>query len=354
MAIIDVLLPVKNGVEFLAESIESICNQTFTDWRLIILDHGSTDGSRELAESYQRNDSRIEVYSFPDVVGLAGLLNKGLDLCDCEYVMRHDADDIAYPNRMELSLAAFSNHPEIVVVGGQAVIIDNDGTCVGELSTPIGRDQLTLRCFFENPVAHPTVIIKFSAINELGIRYGIDFLKVLPLQNQLVVNSLAEDYFLFGQLSMLGKCMNLPDRLIKYRRHGGNVGALKFKEQMEASLNISRNLMHSFCAIHHLEYFDPAPFCNHGGILFDVAGRSDFSTEFEKLKSALLSAIGPSVEMDRELAYRKVLSTRKLLTLLGLILVFLRKHRFVASEWYAVKSWLVGYLPGRRRFTVSL
>ncbi|MET0264249.1 MAG: glycosyltransferase family A protein, partial [Duganella sp.] len=86
MAKIDILLPVKNGKDFLAESIDSVVAQTFQDWRLLVLDHGSTDGSRELAAQYQQRDPRIEVHSFPEAHGLSGLLNCGLDIADCEYV----------------------------------------------------------------------------------------------------------------------------------------------------------------------------------------------------------------------------------------------------------------------------
>jgi len=70
MATFDVLLPVKNGIAFLAEAMDSIVHQTFKDWRLIVLDHGSTDGSVELAEVYAERDARVIVRSFPEAQGL--------------------------------------------------------------------------------------------------------------------------------------------------------------------------------------------------------------------------------------------------------------------------------------------
>src|SRR5258706_45172 len=88
MATFDVLLPVKDGIAFLAEALDSIVAQTFRDWRLIVLDHGSTDGSAELAAAYAERDVRIIVRAFPAAHGLAGLLNCGLELCDCRYVLR--------------------------------------------------------------------------------------------------------------------------------------------------------------------------------------------------------------------------------------------------------------------------
>src|SRR5450830_467097 len=164
MATIDVILPVKNGIDYLAESLDSICNQTFQDWRLLVLDHGSTDGSRELAESYHHRDPRVEVHSFPDAVGLAGLLNKGLDICNCEYVMRQDADDIACVDRMEITVSAFEKNPDIAVIAGQATIINASGEQTGNLNMPLGVNRITVASFFVNPIAHPTVSFRFSSI----------------------------------------------------------------------------------------------------------------------------------------------------------------------------------------------
>ena len=100
MATFDVLLPVKDGMAFLAEALDSIVAQTWRDWRLIVLDHGSTDGSAELAAGYAMRDPRIIVRAFPNARGLSGLLNCGLELCDCKYVLRQDADDVSLPERM--------------------------------------------------------------------------------------------------------------------------------------------------------------------------------------------------------------------------------------------------------------
>jgi len=352
MATIDVLLPVKNGIDYLAESLNSICNQTYKDWRLLVLDHGSTDGSKEMAERYHQQDPRVEVYSFPDAEGLAGLLNKGLELCNCQFVMRHDADDIAMPDRMKISVAAFEKNPDVAVISGQAIMIDAKGNETGVLAMPIGRQRLTAASFFRNPIVHPAAIMRFDTIKVLGAKYGIDFLKILPKEQQLSVNALAEDYFLFGQLAVLGKCMNVEDILIKYRWHGGNISILKFKDQMDVSVLISRNLAASYCRLHQLELFDPVPFCNHGGIIFDVDGKLDFSAEFKQIEDLLTSTIGDSEELRRELDFRKILSTRRDLKLAWTFLRF--KSRFIleTGEWYAVKSWLIRKFPSKAIISV--
>lgn len=352
MAKIDILLPVKNGLDFLAASLDSIVAQTVQDWRLLVLDHGSTDGSREMAQCYQQRDARIEVHCFPEAQGLAGLLNCGLDLCDCEYVMRHDADDVCFPERMALSLAAFERHPECIAIGGQAEMIDAAGTSTGAMHMPTGRERVSATSFFRNPVAHPTAMLRYADVKRLGVRYGVDFLKVLPEDKRIEVPALAEDYFLFGQLAILGKCNNVPQQLIRYRSHGNNVSATRFHEQMAKSLQISRYLARSFCALHGLPWFDPAPFCNHGGALFDVDGRRDFDADFARMAEALRRGLGASEELERELRYRRVVSNRHEGRMLWRYSQFRAKSLPETGEWNAIRSWLIRHFPGKKRMCV--
>src|SRR6476469_10020336 len=106
MATFDVLLPVKDGIACLAAALDSIVAQTFRDCRLIA------------------RDPRIELHPFPEARGLSGLLNAGLDLCDCKYVLRQDADDVSLPNRMEELARAFEADPALVVAGSLGDVID--------------------------------------------------------------------------------------------------------------------------------------------------------------------------------------------------------------------------------------
>lgn len=341
MANIDVLLPVKNGKPYLAEAIESIVNQTFSDWRLIILDHGSSDGSYEIAVDYSQRDSRIQVFQFLDAVGLSGLLNKGLELCDCNYVMRHDADDIALPNRMEKTLAAFALNPDVDVIGGHALRIDAQGNETGFINVPTDKSQLQVAFFFKNPMIHPTVTMRFSAIQKMDIRYGVDFIKLLPVSEQLEINGLAEDYYLFGQFAVLGKCLNIDDVLIKYRWHGENVGAKKHVEQIKCSIEISRYLAKCFCAFNKTDVFDPAPFCSHGSALLEIgtqSGQYSLENRFDEMAMAITTTLGNTSGVKRELAFRQVLATRNFFRILINYSVFRYKHMPTVDEWYLIKG----------------
>lgn len=353
MATFDVLLPVHDAVEFLAESIDSVVEQTFGDWRLLVLDHGSTDGSRELAESYRERDPRIEVLGFPEAKGLADLLNRGLDRADCRYVLRHDADDICYPGRMQIVHDAFEAMPRCTAIGGQVDVIDRQGAPIGAMNLPVGPRRVAASSFFRNPVAHPASALRLAALNGAGIRYGVDFLGALPPGEGLEVNALAEDYLLFGQLAQLGTCTNLPDKLIKYRWHGGNVGATKYRDQMLVSLAISRFLADSFSVRRSLPRFDPAPFCNFGDALMEIDGSVDFSAEFERMAAILREGLGASEDVEREIAFRRVVSTRRSARLLWRYLRFSRDHAPDSGEKSAVRSWVTRRLSRTGRINVA-
>jgi hypothetical protein len=347
MATFDVLLPVKDGMAFLAEAIDSIIAQTFHDWRLIVLDHGSTDGSVALAEAYAERDPRIIVRPFPDARGLSGLLNCGLDLCDCKYVLRQDADDVSLPERMAELAAAFEADAALVVVGSLGDVIDAQGNTIGQIDMPTGPNGIIAGALFRTPVCHPAAALRLDALQRIGaasglpVRYGEDFIGALPAQRRLQVPSLAEDYFLFGQLALLAPCVNLDRKLIQYRWHGANVGATKHHAQMQVALDISRSLAESIALMHGIERCDPAPFCNHGERLFDIEGSTDFSEQYAVLEKTLRKLAPAGPELARELAFRRVLARRDRLTMAVRYGLFASLYQARPAESRTVRSWLL-------------
>jgi glycosyltransferase involved in cell wall biosynthesis len=231
VATFDVLLPVRNGISFLHEAVDSIRNQTFSDWRLLILDHGSQDGSLELSQRYAEEDTRIKAFAFPTADGLADLLNQGLEMCDCKYMLRQDADDISLPNRMSIVKDRIGDNPDIVAIGSDVFAIDKTGRQIAYRRLPTSPMAVTAATFFYNPMAHPTIAASFAALKRYGARYGVDILHAVSEADSLTVKQLAEDYFLYGQLALLGLCANVGLPLVKCRRHSGSVGAKNLVRQ---------------------------------------------------------------------------------------------------------------------------
>lgn len=347
MATFDVLLPVKDGIAFLPAALDSIVAQTFKDWRLIVLDHGSTDGSTELAASYAERDPRIIVRAFPGARGLSGLLNAGLELCDCKYVLRQDADDVSLPDRMEVLAQAFEADPNLVVAGSLGDVIDAGGKTIGQIDMPTGPHGIAAGALFRTPVCHPAAALRLEALRRLGeasglaVRYGDDFIGALPIGRRLEVPGLAEDYFLFGQLALVAPCVNLDRKLIQYRWHGANVGATKHQAQMQMALDISRSLAESAALIHGVARCDPAPFCNHGERLFEIEGESDFSGAFAQLATLMKKMATAGADLERELAFRHVLTRRDRITMTARFATFAARYSVRPAEMRTVRSWLL-------------
>lgn len=168
------------------------------------------------------------------------------------------------------------------------------------------------------------------------------------------VPGLAEDYFLFGQLALTGKCINVDRNLIEYRWHSANVGATRYVEQMQLALAIARYLADSLAIVRggSAGSFDPAPFCNHGQSLFAVEGRSDFTEEFEAMQAVLRKTIPASYERERELAFRRAIAVRSSVRMGGRYFSFAARHGRREFEWRTVRSWALRHL--RRKSMLAL
>ena len=123
---ISVLMCVYNDEDWLKNSIDSIVNQTFTDFEFVIVNDGSTDNSLEIINSY--SDDRIRIINNEENLGLPKSLNRGLNLCKSELIARMDADDISMNNRLEKQYKYLKKNKEIALIGGQAEYIDSDGS----------------------------------------------------------------------------------------------------------------------------------------------------------------------------------------------------------------------------------
>ena len=149
-------LPFYNAEKYLALAIESVLQQTYTNWELLLLDDGSTDNSLSIAQSYAQKDSRIKVISDGKNKNLATRLNELPSLAQGLYLARMDADDIMHSARIERQLAVLKAHPEIDVLGTNAYII-NDENAVTSTRYPLTPKNTLTRV---KSFIHPTIIAK--------------------------------------------------------------------------------------------------------------------------------------------------------------------------------------------------
>ena len=206
-------MAVYNAERYLAEAIESVLAQTFTDFEFLIHDDGSTDGSPALLAQYANADPRISVTSAANA-GLPACLNKLIDRAQASLIARMDADDICWPERLEHQVAYMDAHPEIAVLGAFVRYIDIDGRPVRNMDHPLTHEEIDTRNFAGGTaLMHPTVVCRADAIRAVG---GYD--ESFPN---------AEDLDLWLRVGERYQLANTPQVLLDYRFHPFSIsGAL--------------------------------------------------------------------------------------------------------------------------------
>lgn len=137
---VSVLMTVYNAMPYLREAIESIVNQTFEDWELIVIENGSTDESPNVLASF--NESRIRTKFLPENIGRTPALRLAFDEAKGNYIAVLDADDVSHPERLAAQLDYLDNHPEVVLVGTWANYINEGGNVIGRLAPSIDTREL--------------------------------------------------------------------------------------------------------------------------------------------------------------------------------------------------------------------
>lgn len=218
---ISVLMPVYNAEDYIQVAVESILNQTFTDFEFIIINDGSTDGTLALLEDYAEKDDRIRLISRENK-GLVETLNEGLGLAKAPLVARMDADDIALPNRLTEQVSYLQSNASIICLGGYAVFIDEKGRELTLLQVPGNDDEIQqLLLQGHSSVFHPSVMYRKNIAQQVG-GYRKDFYP-------------AEDLDLWLRMGEVGQFANLEHAVIKYRFLSSSISGRMAKQQNDAA-----------------------------------------------------------------------------------------------------------------------
>jgi len=218
-----VLMTVYNGEDYLRETIESILNQTYRDFKFLILDNASTDSSREIIRSY--NDPRIELVALPENIGQVAALNKGLDMIDTPLVARMDADDISMPRRFERQVAFMEAHPEIGVCGTFVKAFSHQDKKETKYRWPTKSEDIKVKLMLECCLPHPAVMIRKTFFDRYGLRY-----------DEKIGHSF--DWELWQRAADHFDLANLPEFHLKYRFHPENESKKTAHLQKAAALKL--------------------------------------------------------------------------------------------------------------------
>lgn len=204
---VSVLMPVRNGLPHLGAAIESLLGQSLTDFELVIVDDGSTDGT--LSYLKQAADSRVRVFSLPSV-GIAEALNFGLDRCRAPLVARMDADDVAVQHRLAYQVQQLQDRRGVAVLAGAVQPMGACGNDAGPPWTPPQSSAgIRWRLYFTNPIAHPSVMFRRDVVLQSG-GYSTEF-------------EAAEDYELWLRLARTTQIEATPEVVLRYRVHAASV-----------------------------------------------------------------------------------------------------------------------------------
>lgn len=225
--IVSVLLPVYNAEFFLNDSINSILNQTFKNFELIIINDGSSDRSEEIILSI--SDKRIKYIRNEKNLGLIETLNKGISLSSAKYLARMDNDDISMPERLEKQVCFLESNPEVGVLGTAFYNINKFGEIESSTTFPLSHPLLCWSLCFFSPIAHPTVMMRREVILDAN-GYNLEMLH-------------CEDYDLWYRLSNKTRLANLPELLFKLRKHETNSSLIFSEVQLKNSIVISQKMI---------------------------------------------------------------------------------------------------------------
>jgi glycosyltransferase involved in cell wall biosynthesis len=226
---ISVLMPVYNAEKYVGRAIDSILNQTFSDFELLIFDDASTDNSLKIIERYK--DERIIITRYDQNAGYVRSMNEGIEKARGSYIARMDADDISYPERLEKQFYFMRDNAG---VGVTATWYDIFGVESGLVTPPSNHDSIVLSMLLNiNPIGNPSAMFRKELLQENNLKYDNSFVP-------------SEDYHLW--INLIGKTQFhiLPEPLLKYCLHDENISIARKVQQKEQSWLIRKMAVELF------------------------------------------------------------------------------------------------------------
>lgn len=241
---VTVLMPNYNNAPFLKEAIDSILNQTFKNFILLIVDDGSTDNGVDIIKTY--SDNRIQLIIKEQNSGIVDTLNIGLNHITTNYFMRMDGDDISAPNRMQLLYDFMEKNPTIGACGSNMI---HFGTSNHVTNYSLNPHKIKARLIFNGGLSHAGSIFRTNIFKKNNIFYSND-------------HPYMEDYHLFLTLKNHTDFANIPDVLYHYRllSHNSSIKnhhtlLIRYKEIYKKILSELRIELTDKNVNLHLEFF---------------------------------------------------------------------------------------------------
>lgn len=202
---VSIIMPVYNTEKYLDQAIQSILNQTFKDFELIIIDDGSTDSSIEIIKKYL-NDKRVVLIKNKENMGISKSINVGIEKSKAALIARLDSDDNSRKDRLEKQYNYMKKNSDLSIIGSYVDVIDEDGKLLYKLEKPVTYDEIMKVCFFYGPFVQSSIMFKKVDVEKIGKYRGqYDY---------------CEDIDLYLRLLYAGyKGENIPEYLVEWRQY---------------------------------------------------------------------------------------------------------------------------------------
>jgi len=223
--LISIIMPVYNVSRFISYAINSILEQSYTNWELIIIDDGSTDHTLELAQIFTLQDTRVHYIRNEKNQGQTKSMNDGITLAKGEFIARIDGDDIwVDTDKLKKQAKFLLDHQDYGLVGSFAHTIDTHGNKLTNLTYPILDRDIRKYLFIESCFIHSSVLIRKSILDQVNT-YNERY-------------SYAQDYDLWLRMGIASKLHNIPEFMVHYRINPKGITQTKYHEQIAETIQI--------------------------------------------------------------------------------------------------------------------
>lgn len=230
---VSILIVTYNRAKFISKAIESILNQSFQDWEIIVADDASTDNTIEVIREWQAKEPKIKYIRSDVNIGIARNSNNGLKIAQGDYIAILDDDDWWYnSDKLKKQVEFLDKNSNYVAVGGGVVVVDENNKEITRYLKPETDEQIRTKLLFDNTMANSTTLFRFAVAKQVGLyddtlRYSAD-----------------RDFWL--KIGLLGKLYNFPEYFAYYLMSGQNTSIVKMKEHLQSSLMVMRRYKNNY------------------------------------------------------------------------------------------------------------
>ncbi|MBM3210404.1 glycosyltransferase [Candidatus Saccharibacteria bacterium] len=226
---VSVIIPAYNAEAYISNAIQSIVEQTFQSFEVIIIDDASSDTTYDIARAWNLRDTRVQVYRNKKNLGIGANRSKGIELAKGEYICWQDADDISLPNRLEQQVSFLDAHKDVGIVGGFITLFDSHGDIATRKYNKNDK-ELRENIFKYNPVAQPAAMCRAECYRTVGL-YKADY-------------TVSEDLEMLFRIGTKYKFGNVQEVVLKYRQLDNSLTKSNLKKMEQATLRLRKQYRH--------------------------------------------------------------------------------------------------------------